>query len=244
MHFYNMESIKRTLQILGIALCGTVNATAYVNMAYTKVDGVNYKTDFYQDITRPESGADWHYVYTLPFETKYYVEASAERCQAEIVGKEFLFYDGSRVPAMEYGALLWKSNFSPDAGLPNYDADKDEEARRPPYYAGDVWLQDMVNMRDLRNLRNTKDYIVYDMLPDRSYRKQHPEMVNKFNEKLCRFVPRAMRWCVQACLRTARGCAPRVSAPPSVWRQRRLRIAPVLRRCSSRAPPTWRLKLS
>ncbi len=184
MHFYNMESIKRTLQILGIALCGTVNATAYVNMAYTKVDGVNYKTDFYQDITRPESGADWHYVYTLPFETKYYVEASAERCQAEIVGKEFLFYDGSRVPAMEYGALLWKSNFSPDAGLPNYDADKDEEARRPPYYAGDVWLQDMVNMRDLRNLRNTKDYIVYDMLPDRSYRKQHPEMVNKFNEKL------------------------------------------------------------
>ena len=40
MHFYNMESIKRTLQILGIALCGTVNATAYVNMAYTKVDGV------------------------------------------------------------------------------------------------------------------------------------------------------------------------------------------------------------
>lgn len=159
---------KVMLLLAAIYIAANVDAYGYILDCQTEVEGVQYLTDYYQDTSEvsqyDEFGEDWEMRYTLERKTKYLVQASAKRCQAEIVdGNKFLFYDGSMIPTFLYAVTLEKRNHSRNSSLPNFDPEKDEVAQRSPYYTGDVWLQDSVQMQALPDLRKTKYHIVYDL---------------------------------------------------------------------------------
>ncbi len=195
---YKIKMIKLTALMPVIAVLFAMNGNAVVRNCQTIVDDVRYMTEYYHNLTTEGvSDIDWYMQNTLEFETKYNIQAIARRCHAEVKTKgllsyddsrvsnlEFLFYDGTRIPSVEYAAILWKSDENMYSGLPNYEADKDEDAKRSPYYTGDVWLQDSVCMPALPDLNKTTYHIVCDMLPNWIYREKYPEMSKRFNEKL------------------------------------------------------------
>ena len=177
---FKIKKIKPAALMPVIAVLFAMNGNAVVLNCQAIVDDVKYRTVYSPGFHLSNlSDEDLPMMFTLEVITKSYIKEIAQCCQAELKTKgmlsyddsrvsdmEFLFYDGTRIPSVEYAAILMGPDASWDTGLPNYDADKDENIKRSRFYTGDVWIQDSVCMQALPDLRKTKYHIVFDIYPD------------------------------------------------------------------------------
>lgn len=196
---FKIKKIKPAALMPVIAVLFAMNGNAVVLNCQAIVDDVKYRTVYSPGFHLSNlSDEDLPMMFTLEVITKSYIKEIAQCCQAELKTKgmlsyddsrvsdmEFLFYDGTRIPSVEYAAILMGPDASWDTGLPNYDADKDENIKRSRFYTGDVWIQDSVCMQALPDLRKTKYHIVFDIYPDGGLSYFDKEELTSIRTALC-----------------------------------------------------------
>lgn len=156
--FYKLQAM------LLVVVCCVAKVNAQVIDDKVEIDGIVYMTSYYQyNYVEPGyyGDPDWREYYLLENEVKRMRDFTRKLCKAnETDGVHF--YDGSRIAMFDYPAIVFKRT-STKKILQN-DENAVSESEPTSTYAGDVWIQDSVKMRDLPNLRKTKFHYVCDIL--------------------------------------------------------------------------------